>query len=325
MNRAVIYFIDRPADRWFKGDHKFRAPIRRLVRGAAPIGGIERVFINLCKGLDRIGTNYVTNIPFNEIQPTDMVGVIGRGLDCLNDYRQPNLILAGIAVAEHPAQWPTLFSDYPVSAYVVHCDWVKRMYERHYGPRIVTWAVGIDTQEWSPIANGSASVDFLIYDKVRWDHDRVHSALVSPILANLRKRGLSYEFIRYGAYKPSQYHAALGRARAMMFLCEHETQGLAYQQAMSCNVPLLAWDPGQWLDPWRYRYGEGFVPSTSVPFFDERCGLSFTGLRDFNETLDQFLSHLNSRVFRPREYVQDNLTLEHCSQKYIDLLTERCI
>jgi glycosyltransferase involved in cell wall biosynthesis len=30
----------------------------------------------------------------------------------------------------------------------------------------------------------------------------------------------------------------------MVFLCEHETQGFAYQQALSCGVPIIAWDRG---------------------------------------------------------------------------------
>ena len=324
MPRAVIYFIERPTDRWFRGDHRFREPVRRLLRGPDPIGGIKRVFVNLIKGLDRLGVDYVTNIPFDQIRPTDMVGVIGLGVDSLNGYRQTNPILAGVAVAAHPTECPKLFEDYPVSAYVVHCQWVKRMYESHYGPRVATWAVGIDTDEWAPTRDSSERLDFLIYDKVRWDHDRVHRALVDPILTELRRRGLTYEILTYGAYKPNDLLTVLNRAKAMLFLCEHETQGLAYQQALSCNVPLLAWDPGQWLDPWRYRYGEGYVPATSIPFFDERCGLSFTGLGDFHQKLDQFLTLLSSRIFTPRDYVLENLTLEGCAQKYLELLRTHC-
>ena len=37
----------------------------------------------------------------------------------------------------------------------------------------------------------------------------------------------------------------------MIFLVEHETQGIAYQEAMACDVPILAWDQGNWLDPKR--------------------------------------------------------------------------
>lgn len=282
------------------------------------------MFVNLCKGLDRLGADYVTNIPFEEILPGDLVGVIGRGSNCLDGYRRSNPILAGVAVGDHPTDWPTLFDDHPVAAYVVHSEWVRDMYERHYGSRVVTWAVGIDTEAWVPIENGVKNVDFLVYDKVRWDHDRVHRALVDPLVEELRKRGLSYRFITYGKHKPIEYRAALAEARAMLFLCEHETQGLAYQEAMSCDIPILAWDPGQWLDPWRFRYSEGFVPATSVPFFDHRCGMSFVHLSDFGRALSGFMNLLDSNAFKPREYVLETLTLEGCARRYLDLLVEHC-
>jgi glycosyltransferase involved in cell wall biosynthesis len=106
----------------------------------------------------------------------------------------------------------------------------------------------------------------------------------------------------------------------MLFLCEHETQGLAYQQALSCDVPVLAWDPGAWLDPWRYRYGEGYVPATSVPYFDERCGMTFSALQQFRDALAPFLDRLRGGRFRARDYVLENLTLEASARKYIELL-----
>ena len=165
-------------------------------------------------------------------------------------------------------------------------------------------------------------VDFLVYDKVMWDHDRVHGALVAPVLQELKKRNFSYETIRYGAYNSSDFRSALSRARAMLFLCEHETQGLAYQEAMSCNVPILAWDPGQWLDPWRFRYGEGFVPATSVPFFDERCGMTFKHALDFPSVLDEFVEQLSAAAFFPRDYVLEHLTLAGCARNYLHLLQQ---
>jgi hypothetical protein len=281
---------------------------------------LKSVYLNLVKGLEQISADYATNIPYRELRPDDMVGVIGLGTNCLDGYDKKNPILAGVAVAEHPAEWPTLFEDFPVASYVVHSDWVKTMYERHYGPRVSTWAVGIDTDRWTPRSVSRKTVDFLVYDKVRWDHDRVHRAMVDPILAVLTRRQLSYEIIRYGCYRPLDYLSALARSRALLFLCEHETQGLAYQQAMSCNLPVLAWDPQAWLDPWRYRYGEGIVSATSVPFFDERCGRTFLGAADFADALEAFLPLLRSGSYQPRDYVLENLTLKGCARKYLGLL-----
>lgn len=318
MTRYVIIFRKPDPDRWLKGDRIWRAKVRQLLRGPDPIGGIQSVYLNLVKGLQKIRVPFLSNIPYSDIRPDDRVGVIGVGRECLDDYVQPNRILAGVAVAEHPAAWPSLFQDKPIARYVVHCDWVKAMYERSYGPRIATWAVGIDTDYWSPEASGLRPIDFLIYDKVRWDRDRVRRALVEPLVAELDRRGLTYTVIRYGAYNRAAYKHVLKSSKAMLFLCEHETQGLAYQEAMSCGVPILAWDPGAWLDPWRFRYGETHVPASSVPFFDDRCGLTFKGVPDFSRQLEAFLEVRSN--LSPRAYVSDNLTLEGSARSYLKLL-----
>jgi glycosyltransferase involved in cell wall biosynthesis len=320
--RLLIYHISKPSDRWFNGDHKWRAKVRRVIRGPDKIGGVEQVFLNLIGGLRQLGADVGVNVPFSEIQPRDHVGIIGVGPQALEGYTSKNPILAGVAVAEHPRAWPTLFEEYPVARYVVHCDWVRSIYERHYGPRIVNWAVGIDTERWSLLPPREKQIDILIYDKVRWDYERVHSALAVPIRAALDRRKLSYEFIRYGQHDQSEFRTALARARAMLFLCEHESQGLAYQEAMSSGVPILAWNPGRWLDPWRYRYGEDAVPATTVPFFDERCGRTFASAVDFEEELDVFMDALRAGAYAPRDYVCENLTLAGCAQNYANILHE---
>jgi glycosyltransferase involved in cell wall biosynthesis len=320
--RNLIYYTyDRGGgDRWFRGDRHLRKPIRRLIRGPDPIGGIDLVFLNLVAGLERLGIEFFTDVPFDEIRPDDKVGVIGRGPESLAGYIKDNPILAGVAVVGHPCEWPTLFEDYPVSRYVVHSPWIGDMFRKTYGDRVVEWAVGIDTTRWAPSASDQKATDFLIYDKVRWDHGRVHAAMVEPIRDVLGKRALTTETIRYGTYNADEYAAALSRCRAMLFLCEHETQGLAYQQAMAAGLPVLAWDPGQWLDPWRFRYDMSSVPSTSVPFFDARCGSTFSCLEDFEVALDGFLSSMAVRAYDPRCFVEERLSLEVCAQKYLELM-----
>src|SRR5277367_619112 len=113
-------------------------------------------------------------------------------------------------------------------------------------------------------------IDVLIYDKVRWDHDLYETSLLQPIRSVLRKNGRSFTEIRYGDYREESFCHLLSRCRTMIFLCEHETQGIAYQQALSCGVPILAWDRGgYWQDPSYYPHKVAFNPVTSVPYWDE--------------------------------------------------------
>jgi glycosyltransferase involved in cell wall biosynthesis len=197
------------------------------------------------------------------------------------------------------------------------------MFAQHYGSAVHAWPTGIDTDVWQPVSNDRKSLDVLIYDKVRWDHDRYAADLIQPILVELRRRGLSFQIIRYGDYRLHEYQVALERARCMLFLCEHETQGFAYQEALSAGVPILAWDRGGvWQDPSYWPERVTFAPVTSVPYWDDRCGVRFTTKSEFLDRLDTFLEGLAEGRFKPRDYILENLTLEKCAHQYVKLAEE---
>src|SRR5216683_2141799 len=106
----------------------------------------------------------------------------------------------------------------------------------------------------------------------------------------------------------------------MIFLCEHETQGLAYQEALSSGVPVLAWDRGgDWRDP-SYFPRVRFGPVSSVPYWDERCGERFESEVDFRDRLDLFFEKLRSSQYRPRDFILENLTLDLAARNYCRLV-----
>jgi hypothetical protein len=319
----IYYRLPPETDRWVPGDRWVRPIIRRLVRGPRVPSGIDLVFLNLVAGLRQLRVPFRVNRPWREIRPGDRVGVMGRGRHCLTGYDRPNRLVAGVALMTHPSEWPTLCEDYPVATYLQHCEWAAAIYRPYYGAeRCATWAVGIDTVAWRPGVTEEATTDFLLYDKIRWDYERRGPELLAPIRELLRSRGLSFEEIRYGSYRREQYATALRRCRSLLFLCEHESQGLAYQEAMAAGLPVLAWDPGEWLDPRRFEWGTPHVPATSVPYFDQRCGERFRDFAAFPEVLGRFMENLRSGRYAPRDYVLEHLTLERCARHYIQLLND---
>lgn len=318
MPRICIYFRKLPEeDRWVPGDRFIRPLVRRAVRGPEPIGGVERVFLNLCKGLDRIGVKYEVNPPFSSIKDGDKVAVLGIGRKSLEGYNRDNPIVAGIALCSHPSEWPDLLAQYPVSKYLQHSKWAADVYRPYYGDAVEEWAVGIDTDEWKP--NGAIkTVDFLIYNKIRWNKDTLKHSLLDPIKNSLSERGLEFEIIDYGSYKPKDYKFAVGRAKSLLFLCEHESQGIAYQEAMSSGLPILAWDNGFCLDPRVRERSDTPVQASSVPFFSKECGETFVSFSDFEGKLETFLQR--HRLYDPRGYVLRHLTLENSAKHFLRLL-----
>ena len=323
MSRLCLYFRGEPErDRWIPGDRLARPLARRLLRRKARPGGLDKVFANLCLGLDRLGVDYEVNLPFARLRPDDRVGVLGRGRWALQGYDRPNPIVAGIGLMTHPSEWPTLCEDYPVVAYLQHSEWANNVYKPYFGERCRIWPVGIDTTSWCPPPPRRSEFQFLIYDKLLWDRQALVPLLLDPIRQELQRRHLSYRELRYGGYDEPTYKNALQSCSAMIFLSRHESQGLAYQECLASGVPVLAWDPGSYGDPNCFAWGQPEVPATSVPYFDERCGLRFSGASEFADKLTEFLDLAEGRAFAPRDYVLGKLSLERCSAHFVEILEQ---
>ena len=319
--RICLYYRREPErDRWLAGDRLVRPLIRRVFRGPHRPGGIDVVFANLRLGLERLGVAYHVNLPFRQLAAHDRVAVLGRGRYCLDGYDRANPVVAGIGLMTHPAEWPTLCEEYPVARYLQHSAWTNEIYRSYFGDRCTIWPAGIDTYAWVPAPACGKTIDFLVYDKILWDYERTRAEVLEPIRATLRQRGLTFREIRYGTYAPEDYRECLSRSRAMIFLAEHESQGLACQECLASGVPGLAWDQGQWLDPNRCRWGTPHVAATSVPYWDERCGLKFANAAEFPARLEEFLDGMQSQKFAPRDYIMENLTLERSAQLFLDIL-----
>ena len=320
MIRVCLYYRGLPeTDRWFLGDHLIRPLVRRIIRGKPRPGGIDRVLINLCLGLRRLAVSYEINLPFGRLRSDDRIGMIGRGRQVLEGYDRPNPIVAGVALTTHPSEWPTLCEDYPIAAYLQHSEWATDVYRPYYGDRCHIWPVGIDTDSWRPSQGVDKEFDFLIYDKIQWNRETIAASMLAAIRRELRARHLTWLEIRYGDYGERDYRRALRACRAMIFLCEHESQGLAYQECLSSGVPILAWDQGWCLDPNRFAWRQPHIPATSVPYFDDRCGLRFRRIEEFRDRLMEFIELERSGGFCPRDYICENLTLEKCARHYVDI------
>ncbi|MEM7554057.1 MAG: glycosyltransferase [Cyanobacteria bacterium P01_A01_bin.84] len=323
MKPINIFYEEPESDRWLPFDRYPRQIIRRIIRGVPRAGGQKRVFLNLCAGLDKLGVPYrVNNYRYIQKHPREVACIIGKP-HLLDKIAWKNPILFGASIFSHPCEDLNLLERLPVKKVLVPGEWVRQMWEVFYGDNVIPWAVGIDTEKWSPTPNQEKEIDFLLYDKVRWEHDHYHKDLISPIQSHLQQQGLKVKVIRYGFYEEEEFQSLLTKSKAMIFLCEHETQGLAYQQTLASGVPILAWDRGgYWQDPSYFPDRVKFAPVSSVPYWDKRCGVKFQDMSEFPSKLAEFLLKLNSDKFAPRDYILENLTLEKCAQHYLEILNK---
>lgn len=284
------------------------------------------VYQNLKKGLDRAEIPYRDNdFRYIRSHPDELMCIVGKPY-LLFDYDWPNPIVFGASIFDHPVTCPNFWDHYPhVREMLIPGSWMYDMFAEHYPEeKLSVWPVGIDVEEWRPRRPQNEKPErVLLYDKIRWGHDRYKKVIIDPIRDYLREKGLQIETLRYGHYFPEDLKTALQRSRAVIFLCEHETQGIAYQQMLASGVPLFAWDRGgYWQDPNyfpdRIRYG----PVSSVPYWDERCGMKFKDAEEFRASFGTFWERVQEDTFSPRAYVTENLTLEICARRYADLVEE---
>jgi hypothetical protein len=321
QSRATVLrlFYDEPeGDRWLPFDRYPRRIVRRLLKGKPQIGGHQRVALNLRAGLECLGVPYRFN-DYDDARrnPSELVCIIGKA-QVLDKIEWKNPILFGAAVFSHPLDDPRLLERLPVRKILLPGAWMKEMWRPYWDEPVAVWPVGIDTDRWQLRGVAEKPFDVLLYDKVRWDHERYETSLIEPIRGKLRQAGRSFREIRYGSYRETDYQAALAECRTMIFLCEHETQGIAYQQALSCGVPVLAWDRGGfWQDPEFYPHRVKFAPVSSVPYWDDRCGIKFAAVEQFDDAWHRFWDEFQSGHYDPRAYILENLTLEKCARQYL--------
>jgi hypothetical protein len=316
----LLFFADVDKDTLVRHDRHVRRGLRRLyhaVKSGQRVSGFGVAFARLKTALEREGYQVVLNdYALARRSPHYPVGITGYP-HVLSRWRLPNPAVLGPGLFDHPSLAPDLMKDPRFRSYIVPSEWMKDIFEKGYPDRCAIWFAGTDMEEWPDLASKPKDLDLVVYEKVLWNRAQGQSRLVEPILHELRRRKLRIEVLRYGQYRHDDYRALLARARGLVFICEHETQGIAYQEALASNVPILAWDQGYWLDPQAARYEAAPVRASSVPYFSSQCGEKFQGLDDFSAAVDRFLGRLGS--YEPRRYVEGHLTLAHSARRYLEL------
>ena len=321
VNLLNIFYEEPDPDRWVKFDRYPRRLIRRIFRGKSKPGGVMMIALELMHGLDKINVPYRYNdYDYIKTHPAEVACIIGKP-QLLFDRKWKNPVVFGAGIYSHPVECPDLLEKYPnVKLVLVPGEWMRKMFEPFYGDKVLAWPVGIDTEKWKPV-NVEKTNDFLIYDKIRWDTDLFNNSLTQPILNILDKNGFSYQFVRYGNYTHDELQGKLAVSKAVIFLCEHETQGLAYQQILATNTPILAWDRGgYWKDPAYYPGKVKYEPVTSVPYWSDACGEKFESVGEFETKCLLLLKKLELGAYSPREFIMENLTLEKSALAYLNIV-----
>jgi glycosyltransferase involved in cell wall biosynthesis len=280
---------------------------------AKSISGPMKVFENLKKGLDKIGYPYVIN---RDLRATSRIWIHDNtaALRFVDDKRARAVIGPNLYVM--PSDIPE--NVIPSNALYVHpSEWAADLWkeEGFSSCSLSYWPVGIDTDDFAPSGQPVRERKVLVYHK-----ERDPQGLVD-ILGALHERKLEYRLIIYGQYSEAEYREALSGTSFVIWHGRHESQGIALQEALACDVPMLVCDVASLLEahccPYQFPERLRAFPVTAAPYFDGRCGMVTREPDRFPEALDLFLQELGS--YSPREYILDRLSLEKCALDFVSL------
>jgi hypothetical protein len=135
----------------------------------------------------------------------------------------------------------------------------------------------------------------------------------------LKTKNITYRIFDYlKKYQEEDYLNYLQHSKFGIILDAHESQGFAIEEALSCNVPLLVWNTKTMSQEYRSSYRD--IPCTTIPYWDERCGEFFYEKEELENKYNTFISKLES--YKPRQYILDNLSVEKCSEKLVNLIKD---
>jgi hypothetical protein len=190
---------------------------------------------------------------------------------------------------------------------IVPSYWVKNLLVTKFkvnSDKVAIWPVGIKQSN----LNKNIKYDCLIYFKRRTEEE------LHKIVNFIKSKNLSYNIISYGSYQESDFELLSSQSKFCFLLNGSESQGIAVQEMMNDNIPLLVWDITEWNDQ-----GEFYkVPSTSVPYWSETCGERFFNENQMEETFCKFYDRISS--YNPREFVEKNLSYKRSVEILMEIL-----
>ena len=199
------------------------------------------------------------------------------------------------------------------TSYVILSDWVKKYFfvpmTQHFKLEDVPFGVDTDTfKETLPIQQRQ---NVFIYYKRRDPHE------LEFVKKFLDSKGIQYKLFNYETrYHEKDYIDCLASSKYGIWIGSHESQGFALQEALSSNVPLLIWNVRSMHQEYKSSYQ--YIPATTIPYWDDRCGEYFYERDEFETVFDKFVKNIDT--YQPRQYVLENLSIDVCEKKFMDMI-----
>lgn len=269
---------------------------------------------SLVEGLEKIGADFNYN-PNQLTELADTVVVLAgvrtlRQAIRLKQQGKISRLFAGPNIVHFSTDFDSILASPEVDAVITPSDWVIDHYvtdNPSLKGRIFSWPAGVNTQYWTADQNAERN-RILIFDKRRIEDD---PESVRPYVDHLRDAGWQVDVLaRCGekGYTQEQYRALLqGSCLMLGFTVGSESQGIAWTEAWSCDVPTLIKRNTQ-----QVLHGRHLKVSTA-PYLGSQNGLFFDDFDHFKVQICYLQTH--HEQFTPRAWTLANMSDEVCAKQ----------
>ena len=148
-------------------------------------------------------------------------------------------------------------------------------------------------------------------DKINFDDTQeIVDSYIDAVDTDLDKNKITYTGLEYGRYTQEEFRESISEVKYCIIIDNTESQGIAIQEMMAYNKPLLVWNQ----TVWNHLGDDYIVEGTSIPYWSSECGETFVDYENFDKVFNLFLSKLDK--YNPKKYVDRELS----PQKSIDTL-----
>lgn len=265
---------------------------------------------SLLHGLRVVGAQHRYN-PWLIRSGEDLVVGVLSSLETLETYSRLSCpstkFIVGPNISNNPSEARRLYEANRVRVVLVPSEWVLHYYSRvvpQIQSKLRVWAAGTDSNYWKPSSTIRRGNQALIFIKKR------DPGVVSRVVQAVKSAGLQYQTIEYGRYARSRYRKLLTESTVMVYVGASESQGLALQEAWSCDVPTAVVSTDDACSPTVETICQ--CARTRAPYLTPQQGFIW----HLTYGPQALISALSTASFSPRVWVKENATIEIAASKY---------
>ena len=196
---------------------------------------------SLIEGLDKIGADF--NYNPNCLADLATTVVVLAGVQTLRQaikFKQKGYIkklYAGPNLVNFSSDYDSLLASTEIDAAITPCNLINNLYIEDnptLKDRIFSWPAGVDTEYWKPDSNAKRE-KILIFEK----QAKGPVGPILPYVNYLRDCGWDVVIIKYGSYNHNEFLQMLRQSFLMLGFVTDESQGIAWLEAWSAEVPTL--------------------------------------------------------------------------------------